>query len=66
MSGNSTTIRRVVGLIPFILATLMNSNVYYRYGKALLGLSREESGVLGDAVPGANTEDGDNEGKYLL
>lgn len=35
----------------------------YRYGKALLGLSREESGVLGEAVPGDNNEDeDDNEG----
>ncbi|XP_053607500.1 nuclear autoantigenic sperm protein [Plodia interpunctella] len=37
------------------------AEAYFWYGKALLGLSREESGVLGDAVPGANTEDGDNE-----
>lgn len=36
-----------------------------RYGKSLLGLSREESGVLGDGVPGANNED-DDEGTYLM
>lgn len=38
----------------------------HRYGKALLGLSREESGVLGDGVPGsgnADEEEEDNEGK---
>ena len=39
----------------------------HRYGKALLGLSREESGVLGDGVPGsgnADEEEEDNEGKH--
>lgn len=38
----------------------------HRYGKALLGLSREESGVLGDGVPGTGNadaeEEDDNEG----
>lgn len=35
-----------------------------RYGKSLLGLSREESGVLGDGVPGTGNADDedDNEG----
>lgn len=35
-----------------------------RYGKALLGLSREESGVLGDGMPGSTNaeEEEDNEG----
>lgn len=32
---------------------------YLLYGRALLGLSREEAGVLGDGVPG--TEDGDED-----
>ncbi|XP_026330073.1 histone-binding protein N1/N2-like isoform X2 [Hyposmocoma kahamanoa] len=34
---------------------------YLWYGKSLLGLSREESGVLGDGVPGANNEDDDED-----
>ncbi|KAJ8729943.1 hypothetical protein PYW07_016981 [Mythimna separata] len=40
------------------------AEAYLWYGKALLGLSREESGVLGDGVPGsgnADEEDEDNE-----
>ncbi|XP_068631535.1 protein HGV2 [Battus philenor] len=40
------------------------AEAYLWYGKALLGLSREESGVLGDGVPGTNNadeEDDDNE-----
>ncbi|XP_073945517.1 nuclear autoantigenic sperm protein isoform X2 [Choristoneura fumiferana] len=42
------------------------AEAYLWYGKALLGLSREESGVLGDGMPGGNAdaedddEDGDN------
>lgn len=39
----------------------------YRYGKALLGLSREESGVLGDGMPGggdAEEEEEDGDGMY--
>ncbi|CAG4961156.1 unnamed protein product [Parnassius apollo] len=40
------------------------AEAYLWYGKALLGLSREESGVLGDGMPGtgnADEEDDDNE-----
>ncbi|KAJ8728311.1 hypothetical protein PYW08_016696 [Mythimna loreyi] len=40
------------------------AEAYLWYGKALLGLSREESGVLGDGVPGsgnADEEEEDNE-----
>ncbi|XP_047529595.1 protein HGV2 [Vanessa atalanta] len=33
------------------------AEAYLWYGKALLGLSREESGVLGGGVPGANNEE---------
>ncbi|XP_050346019.1 protein HGV2 [Nymphalis io] len=33
------------------------AEAYLWYGKALLGLSREESGVLGEGVPGANNEE---------
>ncbi|CAF4823925.1 unnamed protein product [Pieris macdunnoughi] len=36
------------------------AEAYLWYGKALLGLSREESGVLGDGMPG--TKNGDEEG----
>ncbi|CAH0723229.1 unnamed protein product, partial [Brenthis ino] len=36
------------------------AEAYLWYGKALLGLSREESGVLGEAVPGDNNEDEDD------
>lgn len=38
------------------------SFITFRYGKSLLGLSREENGYLGDGVAGGNNEDGDNEG----
>ncbi|XP_045772226.1 protein HGV2 [Maniola jurtina] len=37
------------------------AEAYLWYGKALLGLSREENGVLGDGMPGANNEEDDNE-----
>ncbi|CAG9133423.1 unnamed protein product [Plutella xylostella] len=40
----------------------MFSTKIYRYGKALLGLSREESGVLGDGVPGSGNADEEDEG----
>ncbi|KAJ2937882.1 hypothetical protein O0L34_g18704 [Tuta absoluta] len=37
------------------------AEAYLWYGKSLLGLSREESGVLGDGMPGANAEEGEDE-----
>uniref|UniRef100_A0A2H1VJI6 SFRICE_014541 n=1 Tax=Spodoptera frugiperda TaxID=7108 RepID=A0A2H1VJI6_SPOFR len=37
------------------------AEAYLWYGKALLGLSREESGVLGDGVPGSGNADGEEE-----
>ncbi|XP_052740184.1 nuclear autoantigenic sperm protein [Bicyclus anynana] len=37
------------------------AEAYLWYGKALLGLSREENGVLGDGVPGGNEEDNEEE-----
>ncbi|CAG4990627.1 unnamed protein product [Colias eurytheme] len=38
------------------------AEAYLWYGKALLGLSREENGVLGDGMPGTNNaEDDDDE-----
>lgn len=41
------------------------AEAYLWYGKALLGLSREESGVLGDGVPGTGNadEEEDSEGQ---
>ncbi|XP_026728941.1 nuclear autoantigenic sperm protein [Trichoplusia ni] len=44
------------------------AEAYLWYGKSLLGLSREESGVLGDGVPGtgnADDEEDDNEGDEI-
>ncbi|XP_048482678.1 nuclear autoantigenic sperm protein [Plutella xylostella] len=38
------------------------AEAYLWYGKALLGLSREESGVLGDGVPGSGNADEEDEG----
>ncbi|XP_050683549.1 nuclear autoantigenic sperm protein [Leptidea sinapis] len=38
------------------------AEAYLWYGKALLGLSREENGVLGDGVPGSNEDGGNEEG----
>lgn len=46
---------------------VLNMFHFFRYGKSLLGLSREESGVLGDGMPGAGNADEneeDNEGKH--
>ncbi|KAG6463081.1 histone-binding protein N1/N2 [Manduca sexta] len=37
------------------------AEAYLWYGKALLGLSREESGVLGDGMPGSGNADEDEE-----
>ncbi|XP_047994903.1 histone-binding protein N1/N2 [Leguminivora glycinivorella] len=37
------------------------AEAYLWYGKALLGLSREESGVLGDGMPGTGNADGEEE-----
>ncbi|XP_063893775.1 histone-binding protein N1/N2 [Helicoverpa armigera] len=37
------------------------AEAYLWYGKALLGLSREESGVLGDGMPGSGNADGEEE-----
>ncbi|CAH0667111.1 unnamed protein product [Chilo suppressalis] len=37
------------------------AEAYLWYGKALLGLSREESGVLGDGMPGAGNADNEEE-----
>lgn len=37
------------------------AEAYLWYGKALLGLSREESGVLGDGMPGGNADAEDND-----
>ncbi|XP_039754510.1 histone-binding protein N1/N2 [Pararge aegeria] len=37
------------------------AEAYLWYGKALLGLSREENGVLGDGVPGDNEDDNEEE-----
>ncbi|KAL4720344.1 hypothetical protein ACJJTC_010921, partial [Scirpophaga incertulas] len=37
------------------------AEAYLWYGKALLGLSREESGVLGDGMPGANATKEDSQ-----
>ncbi|XP_034830564.1 protein HGV2 [Maniola hyperantus] len=37
------------------------AEAYLWYGKALLGLSREENGVLGDGMPGGNNDEDDNE-----
>lgn len=43
-------------------------HLFCRYGKALLGLSREESGVLGDGMPGGkadgNDDDDEDEGTF--
>ncbi|KPI93079.1 PREDICTED: protein HGV2 [Papilio xuthus] len=38
------------------------AEAYLWYGKALLGLSREESGVLGDGMPGTGNADEDENG----
>ncbi|XP_063534185.1 histone-binding protein N1/N2 isoform X3 [Cydia strobilella] len=37
------------------------AEAYLWYGKALLGLSREESGVLGDGMPGTGNADGEED-----
>ncbi|CAG9786031.1 unnamed protein product [Diatraea saccharalis] len=37
------------------------ADAYLWYGKSLLGLSREESGVLGDGVPGVGNADNEDE-----
>ncbi|CAK1547345.1 unnamed protein product [Leptosia nina] len=37
------------------------AEAYLWYGKALLGLSREENGVLGDGMPGTNNEDNEED-----
>lgn len=61
--------RYVLSLLFSITLIICNINItdikyhiiIFRYGKALLGLSREESGVLGDGVPGTGNADEDDE-----